>query len=38
MSTLTDAQIAFADELFTRAAEFNHDETIRLRGRASSNG
>ena len=29
---LTDDQIAFADELFTRAAEFNHDETMRLRG------
>ena len=31
LNTLTDEQIAFADELFTRAAEFNHDETIRLR-------
>jgi DNA-binding MarR family transcriptional regulator len=34
---LTDEQIAFADELFTRAADFNHEETIRLRGPASSN-
>jgi predicted transcriptional regulator len=38
LSTLTDEQIAFADELFTRAAELNHDETIRLRGRANSKG
>ena len=38
LSRLTDEQIAFADELFTRAAELNHDETMRLRGRADSNG
>jgi len=38
LSTLTEEQIAFADELFTRAAEFNHDETMRLRGHADSNG
>jgi DNA-binding MarR family transcriptional regulator len=38
LSSLTDDQIAFADELFTRAAEFNHDETMRLRGRGNSNG
>jgi MarR family len=38
LDTLTDKQIAFADELFTRAAEFNHDETMRLRKRANSNG
>jgi hypothetical protein len=38
LSTLTDEQIAFADELFSRAAELNHDETIRLRGRANSKG
>ena len=37
LNTLTDEQIAFADELFTRAAEFNHEETMRLRGPASSN-
>ena len=36
LNTLTDEQIAFADELFTRAAEFNHEETMRLRGPASS--
>jgi DNA-binding MarR family transcriptional regulator len=36
LNTLTDEQIAFADELFTRAAEFNHDETIRLRKPGSS--
>jgi MarR family len=35
LNTLSDEQIAFADELFTRAAEFNHDETMRLRGTAS---
>jgi hypothetical protein len=38
LDTLTDEQIAFADELFTRAAEFNHDETMRLRGSANSSG
>ena len=37
LNTLTDEQIAFADELFTRAADFNHEETKRLRGPASSN-
>jgi DNA-binding MarR family transcriptional regulator len=36
LDTLTDEQIAFADELFARAAEFNHEETMRLRGPASS--
>ena len=35
LNTLTEEQIAFADELFTQAAEFNHDETMRLRGSAS---
>jgi predicted transcriptional regulator len=34
LNSLTDEQIAFADELFSRAAEFNHDETMRLRGAA----
>jgi hypothetical protein len=38
LNNLTDEQIAFADELFTRAAEFNHDETMRLRGPASQSG
>jgi hypothetical protein len=38
LNNLTDEQIAFADELFTRAAEFNHDETMRLRGPASQRG
>jgi hypothetical protein len=37
LNTLTDEQITFADELFTRAAEFNHEETMRLRGLPSSN-
>ena len=37
LNTLTDEQIAFADELFTRAAEFNHNETIRLRQPGSLN-
>src|SRR5688500_68750 len=37
LNTLTDEQIAFADELFARAAEFNHEETMRLRGLPSSN-
>jgi hypothetical protein len=36
LNTLTDEQIAFADELFTQAAEFNDDETMRLRGSARS--
>jgi hypothetical protein len=35
LNTLGDEQIAFADELFTRAAEFNHEETMRLRAPAS---
>jgi predicted transcriptional regulator len=34
LNSLTEEQIAFVDELFTRAAEFNHDETMRLRGPA----
>jgi hypothetical protein len=38
LNNLTDEQIAFADELFTRAAEFNHEETMRLRGPASQGG
>jgi MarR family len=37
LDALTDEQITFADELFTRAADFNHEETLRLRGPASSN-
>ena len=35
LNTLSDEQIAFADELFTQAAEFNHEETMRLRAPAS---
>jgi MarR family len=38
LNSLTDEQIAFADELFSRAAEFNHEETMRLRGPASQGG
>jgi hypothetical protein len=37
LNTLTDDQIAFADELFMQAAEFNHEETMRLRGPVGSN-
>jgi len=33
MDSLTDEQIAFADELFTKAAEVNHEQTVRLRSR-----
>ncbi len=32
LETLSDEQIAFADELFSRAAEVNHEQTVRLRG------
>ena len=32
LGTLTDEQIAFADELFSKAAEVNHEQTVRLRG------
>jgi MarR family len=35
LNSLSEEQIAFADELFTRAAEFNHEETMRLRAPAS---
>jgi DNA-binding MarR family transcriptional regulator len=31
---LDDEQLALAIELFTRAAELNHDETVRLRAQA----
>ena len=31
LETLTDEQIEFANELFTRAAEVNRDEIERLR-------
>jgi DNA-binding MarR family transcriptional regulator len=34
LDQLDDDQLALAIELFTRAAELNHDETVRLRARA----